>query len=145
MTNPTCGDTRRRSRCVLFSLWFGLWPLFLGIFLPYVPFGGDRRLLNVFWSLLYGFGLWSIDHIVGLSNSTASSFLLFGGLIWPTTVSLALFVFGWRLCRGDKRRMRATAVLVLAASSLAMVDLNLVYREPFSSLPTYFQLLSVVY
>jgi hypothetical protein len=130
-------------RRVMFCLWFAIWPLVIGIVMPYVPISGNIRLINILWSIVYGAGFWIIANTNGLSM--ASPFLFFGFFVWPIAVSLVLFMFAWRLSRCHSRRICAVAALALVVSSFAVVSLDQLYINPFTYLPTFYQLVSVIY
>ena len=126
-----------------FLLWLFLWPLFLGIFLPYCPLPGGLRLLNIFWGTVYGLGLWGVDKTVGLSIQ--SSFVALGVVIWPVIISAVLYVFGRRLQESSDGKVRSTIILALIVSSLPLVTLSKALQPPFSNLPTFYRLFFVVW
>jgi hypothetical protein len=124
------------------SLLFCLWPLFGGVFLPYVPFPGDLRLLNFFWSVVCGLGLWIVDETVGLS--IVSPLLVLAALVWPIAVSGAMFLLGWKL-RQMSSRMRLVLICTLLASSLLIVSVHAALQPPMSDLPTYYRQLAAIW
>jgi len=74
-------------RRILLAVWFGLWPLPLGVFLPYFQFPGSSHFLNVFWAVIDGLGLWTIDKTVGLRPLASASHLesrlvVLGVFVW---------------------------------------------------------------
>jgi hypothetical protein len=129
-------------RRILVSLWFCLWPLFLGVILPYVPFPGGHRFLNLFWSVVCGLGFWMIDETVGLSMD--SRLLVIGVLVWPIVVSAAMFLLGWKL-QEISPRMRLILICALLASSLFIVSYQRAMRPPMLYLPTYDRQINTIY
>ena len=123
-------------RRLLVSFLFCLWPLFWGVLLPYVQFPGGLRLLNLFWSVVCGLGLWTIDETVGLS--IVSPLLVLGVLVWPIAVSGAMFLLGWKL-RQMSSAVRLVLICALLASSLAIVSVHSALQPPMSGLPTYYR------
>jgi hypothetical protein len=61
-------------RKLVFSLSLSVVPLFLGVFLPYVPFPGDVRFVNMPWGVVYGAGFFLID-LLGAFHQTQPSAL----------------------------------------------------------------------
>ena len=108
-------------RRIIVSLWFSFWPLLLGVLLPYFEFPGRLHLLNFFWGVVYGFGLWMIDKTVGLSIQ--SPLALLGLIVWPIVVSGAMFFVGWKLPQMSSR-MRLALESALLLSSLFVVNLD---------------------
>jgi len=129
-------------RRTIVSLWFGLWPLLLGVFLPYFQFPARLKLLNFFWSVTYGFGLWAIDKTVGLRIQ--SPMITLGVIVWPIVVTGAMFFIGWKLPQMSSG-MRLFVISALLASSLLTVKLSRVQRSPMSNLPTFYRLFFVVW
>src|SRR5437868_1581898 len=100
-----------------FRLAFALWSLFLGVFLPYVPFPASTRLVNFFWASVYGVGAGVQDRVSGIGPLRPHLWL--GLLLWPLFVSAVMFWIGgivWR--RRDQRRL---GVAIMTASSLCLV------------------------
>jgi hypothetical protein len=129
-------------RRILVSLLFCFWPLFWGVFLPYVSFPGDLRLLNLFWSVVCGLGLWTIDETGGLS--IVSPLLVLGVLVWPIAVSGAMFLLGWKL-RQMSSRVRLVLICALLASSLLVASVHAALQPPMSDLPTYYRQLAAIW
>jgi hypothetical protein len=127
---------------VLFRTYFFLWPLFLGVFLPYLVLPTIGRVVNIFWGPVYGFGLLLSDSVFG--NSIESPFLIFGVLLWPVFVSALLFVFGGLLER-LRNKTKVVAAVALFLSSLLSVGLNEMAMPPFNQVPTYWKLMTVVW
>src|SRR5438874_2177259 len=127
---------------VLFSLCFSLIPLFLGICLPYVPLPGDVRLINLFWGVVYGAGLWAIHEALALPPSRVFLLFMFG---WPLAVSGALFFIGSKLQETGHSRLRLMFVYIMIASSLAVTGLQRSLEPPFSKLPTFYKVLFTIY
>lgn len=129
-------------RKTAFAICVGLWPLLWGVFLPYFQLPGDLRLLNFFWSLIEGLGLWAIDLSAGLS--VQSRLLILGVVVWPIVVSGVMFLFGLELLRVPSR-VRLVALSALLASSLLTVSLGAAQHPPISSLPTFYRLFFAVW
>jgi hypothetical protein len=129
-------------RKTAFAFGFGFWPLFLGVLLPYIPLPGGLRLLNIFWSVIDGLGLLTIDVSVGLSMQ--SRLLILGVLVWPIVVSGAMFLFGLRLF-GMSFRVRSVVLCALLASSLLTVNLSAAQHTPILKLPTFYRLFFAVW
>jgi len=129
-------------RRLLISLLFCLWSFFLGVVLPYVPMPGGLRLLNFFWSVVFGLGLWIIDETVGLSMD--SPLLILGVLVWPIAISGAMFLLGWKLQQMSSRK-RLILICALLASSLFVISDSAALRPPMSDLPTYYRQLFVIW
>jgi hypothetical protein len=125
-----------------FALCFGFWPLLLGVFLPYFQLPGGLRLLNFFWSVINGLGLWAIDETVGLSIQ--SRLVILGVFVWPMIVSGAMFLFGFKLLRVPPRA-RLVGIFALLASSLLTVNLSAAQHSPISHLPTFYRLFFAVW
>jgi hypothetical protein len=70
-----------------FKLFFAMWPLFLGVWLPYVPIAGGGRLINLLWSLIYGLGLVLCFYVFGDRHAIG----LWGGLLFPLFLTAVLF------------------------------------------------------
>lgn len=129
-------------RRLLVSIWFCIWPFFWGVFLPYVPFPGGLRLLNLFWSAVCGLGFWVMDEAGVLYMD--SHFLVLGVLVWPVAVSGATFLLGWRL-QQMSAKTRLVLLCALLASSFLVVPVQLAMRPPMSDLPTYYRLFAAVW
>jgi hypothetical protein len=130
-------------RRILLALWFGLWPLFWGVFLPYFQLPGRLRLVNFFWDAVCGIGLWLTDNTVGLSLD--SRLLLgLGVLVWPIGVSMVMFLIGWLL---DKItfRMRFAVMCALLVTCLFTENLQTLMQPPWSNIPTYYRLFTAVW
>ncbi len=121
----------------LFRFWFVLWPLFLGVFLPYVPLPFFGHLQNLIWGFLYGFGLFLTDVTVG--NSIVSKHLIFGFLLWPIMLTGMLF---WLSGREMLRGPTGKAAGLVFITSFACLP---VYSQSISWLPTYWRLMFVVW
>ncbi len=130
-------------RRLLFPLWFCLWPLFLGVFLPYCPLPGGVRLLNVPWEIVSGLVFWGIDETIGLS--VRSRLLFAAAFYWPFVVSIAMCVFGCLLLKEGRRKLRLIFTIALIASSFFVVNLDRVCQPPILKLPTYYRLLAAVW
>ena len=126
-------------RRTIFFLWFCLWPLLLGVFLPYFEFPRRLHLVNLFWGTVYGLGLWAIDKTVGLSIQ--SRLVVLASLVWPVLISAAMSVFGWNLPKMS-HRMRLVSMSALLMSSLLTANLDGVLAK---CLPTYYRLMSVIW
>jgi hypothetical protein len=124
------------------ALCFGFWPIFWGVFLPYFRLPGGLRLLNFFWSLINGLGLWAIDELVGLSIQ--SRLVILGAFVWPIIVSGTMFFFGWKLPQMSSG-MRLTVISALLVSSLLTVSLGAAQHPPLSNLPTFYRLFFAVW
>jgi CHASE2 domain-containing sensor protein len=109
--------------------------------LPYIPFPGGH-ILNLFWDIVCGFGLWMIDETVGLSLN--SRLLVIGALVWPIAVSVAMFLLGWKLQKISPR-MRLVLICALIASSLCIVSYERAMRPPMLYWPTYHRQLDGVW
>jgi hypothetical protein len=125
-----------------FAILFGFWPLFWGVLLPYFRLPGGLRLLNFFWSIIDGLGLWAIDESVGLSIE--SRLVVFGVFVWPIAISVAMFLFGFKLLRVSPKILRA-ALSALLASSLLTVSLGAAQHPPISNLPTFYRFFFAVW
>jgi hypothetical protein len=121
----------------VFTIFFGFWPLFLGVFLPYVPFPGGLRLLNIVWSIANGLGLWVIDLSIGLS--IPSKTVILGAFLWPVAVSVAMAFLGARLFDMSSKT-RVVAVCLLLATSLFTTSLSSAQHAPVAEYPTYYRL-----
>ncbi|MDE1161932.1 MAG: hypothetical protein PW792_08290 [Acidobacteriaceae bacterium] len=126
----------------IFTIFFGIWPLFLGVFLPYVSFFGGLRLLNILWSIANGLGLWVIDASVGLSVQSKATVI--GAFLWPIAVSAAMAFWGSRLFDMSSKT-RIVAVSLLLASSLFTVSLGSAQHAPAVKYPTYYRLFFAVW
>lgn len=122
---------------IAFCAFFGLWPLFLGVFLPYVSLPGGLRLLNILWSVADGLGLWIIDVSIGLS--VQSRMLILGAFVWPVAVSAAMAFLGARLFDASSKT-RIVAGCLLLASSLITVSLGSAQHALVAKYPTYYRL-----
>jgi hypothetical protein len=129
-------------RKLVFSLWFSLMPLFLGICLPFVPFPGDVRLVNLLWGVVYGAGFFAIDVFGAFHPTQPSSAVSFAFFVWPLVVSGALFVVGRRLYQANSSRLRLLSVSILLLSSLAVTTWG---NSLQSSLPTFTKYYFVFY
>ena len=118
----------------LFSLWFSLLPLFLGVCLEYVPFPGDVRLVNLLWGVVYGAGFFGIDLLGAFHPTQLSPAVTFAFFIWPLVVSGALFMIGRRLYQSNSSRIRLLSMCILMASALWVTTSDNALR---SSLPTF--------
>jgi hypothetical protein len=130
-------------RRALFLLWFCLWPLFLGVWLPYLTLPGNLKLMNVLWGLVDGLGLWFVDKTVGLNIQ--SPFVALGAFVWPVVVSSGMLILGRSLNRVQHRKLRSAVVAALIASSLLVVSLRRATHPPLSRLPMYYRLSFVVW
>src|SRR5579864_3051677 len=116
----------------LFRLWFALWSLFLGVFLPYVPTPTGERIQNIFWGTFYGLGLFLTDSL--FINSIASRFLVFGMVVWPAFLTGFLFwASGYIWTRG--RAAAFAAGFALLFSSIIVIGMSQLRYEPFNRLP----------
>jgi hypothetical protein len=138
---PLREDTEMRR--TTFCLWFCLWPLFLGVCLPYLTFPGGHKLINIFWGSIYGLGLWGIDKTIGLSIH--SPFVAVGVVIWPIVVSSLMFILGRKLVQMNHRWLQLAIVLALVVSSLLVINLQMALQPPFSNLPTFYRLFFAVW
>lgn len=129
-------------RKTAFALFFGFWPLLLGVFLPYFQFPGGTRFLNFFWSVIDGLCLWAIDESVGLS--VQSRLLILGAFVWPIVISGLMLLVGFRISRMPSKA-RLIALSLLLASSLLTVNLRSAQHPPLSHLPTYYRLFFAVW
>jgi hypothetical protein len=120
-----------------------LGPYFLGVAFPYCPLPGGLRLLNLFWGVVDGLGLWAIDETVGLSMD--SRLLILGVLVWPIAVSAAMFALGLKLLRTMHLRLRLFVISALVATAFLDVDLNRALQPPLSHLPTFHRLFFAVW
>ena len=130
-------------RRILLALWFGLWPRFWGVFLPYFQLLCRLRLYNYFWGGVCGLGLWVTDITVGLSLD--SRLLLgLGALVWPLGVSMVMFLIGWMV---DKItfKMRLVVISALLVSCLLTENLQTLMKPPMSNIPTYYRLFAAVW
>ena len=121
---------------------FSLGPLFLGVFLPYVPLFGFGRAVNLFWGTVYGFGLFVTELLCG--NSIASPVVLFGALLWPILVTVFLYVLSRKLVTGTRFRFHLSLALLFLSSFLT-VSVGLLRQQPFILIPTYWQLMWVIW
>ncbi|MFZ1086426.1 MAG: hypothetical protein WAN35_15800 [Terracidiphilus sp.] len=128
-------------RRTLVSLWFCLSPLFLGVILPYVPFPGGH-ILNLFWDIVCGFGIWMIDETVGIFKYPHLSIV--GVFVWPIAVSAAMFLLGWKLPKMSPR-MRLVLISALLASTFFIVSYEKAMQPPMSYMPTYHRQLNGIY
>ena len=120
-----------------FRFWFVLWPLFLGVFLPYVPLPLLGHLQNLIWGFLYGLGLFLTDITVG--NSIVSKHLIFGVFLWPIALTVLLF---WLSNRKAFRDLMGKTSALLFISSFFCLP---VYSQSIDWLPTYWRLMFVVW
>jgi hypothetical protein len=130
-------------RRLLFPLWFCLWPLFLGVFLPYCPLPGGHRLLNLPWEIVSGLVFWGIDETIGLS--VQSRLLFAAAFYWPFVVSIAMCVLGSLLQKASRRKLRLISAVALIASSFFVVNLDRAMEPPLSNVPTYYRLFAAVW
>jgi hypothetical protein len=122
----------------ILSLVFALVPLFFGVALPYVEFPGNNRYLNLFWSPVYGFGLFALDRMAILRSR--SPLALLGVIAWPIAVSCALFILGGKVQQGGHTRLRMISLCLLFASSCCIVGLQKSLQPPFSQVPTFYKI-----
>jgi hypothetical protein len=135
------------------SAELGYWPLLrsmqksqdddLFACLPYIPFPGDLRLINLFWGVVYGAGLWVIDGVVTLRQQ--SPVVLLYILAWPLAVSCGLFIIGNKLHQTSHSRLRLFLIWIMIASSLAVTRVDRSLQPPFSNLPTFYKICFTIY
>lgn len=134
------GDIEMRR--TVFGLILCLWPLFLGVGLPYLTFPGGLKFMNFFWGTVYGLGLWGVDKTIGLSIQ--SPFVAIGVIVWPILVSTTIFIFSRKL-QLNHRKVQLSIVFALIISSLLVTNLHAALQPPFSNLPTFYRLFFVVW
>jgi hypothetical protein len=130
----------------LFKLFCAVWPLFLGVFLPYVPIPGGGRLINLLWSLIYGLGLVLSFYVYGdAAGSHRPNLVLYGGLLFPLLLSAVLFWLSGKLWNTTNSVGRVWAAGLLLLSACCVVGLDRSAYPPFDVLPTYWRLMFIVY
>lgn len=123
-------------KSTIFRIWFCLWPLFLGVFLPLFEFPGKIRLFNYFWEFIYGLGLFIIDKTDGLRIQ--SPYLGLGAMIWPAAVCAAMFLAAFVLDKMKKPFVRRGAIVALTLSSLLVTVFDEWSPSFWSGIPTYY-------
>jgi hypothetical protein len=127
----------------LFRVWFAIWPLFLGVFLPYVGVFDHTKFVNLFWGAIYGFGLFLTDWI--FTNSVKSPVLIIGVFIWPVFISALLFWAAGRWWHRSSLWGRLKSVAILFLTMFLAVSISTVSQPPFNLIPTYWKLMFVVW
>ena len=129
-----------KMRKSAFSVCCGLWPFLFGICLPYFSLPSGLRLVNLFWSVVEGLGLWAIDETAGLNIQ--SRWLLLGLVVWPLVVSTTMLLVGRKLMR-----MSSRARLITLLALLASLTFTVSYKTAngLSFLPAYFRYFQAVW
>ncbi len=130
-------------KAISFRIWFGIWPLLVGVFLPYIEFPHGIRLVNVPWGLIFGFGLFLIDLLSGLT--IYSPWNILGVIVWPLVLTFVMFMLGGKLDRMSGGRLRRILVLVMIISSLLVINISLADSFPWSRIPTFYREFFVVW
>jgi hypothetical protein len=125
-----------------FKLFFTMWPLFLGAWLPYVPIAGGGRLINLLWSLIYGLGLVLCFYIFGHDRP---AIVFWGGLLYPLFLSAVLFWVSGKLWDNANSVRRSWAAGLLLLSAFCVIGLDRSFYPPFNVLPTYWKLMFIAY
>ncbi len=122
-----------------FPLWFGFLPTLQGLLLF------EFEAINLFWSSVFGLGGHAVEWIAPPHRAGAID--VFGILVWPILMWLALFRLGERVQRLPARS--AAAVVGAYAASLCVVvshdgilTARLGGRFAYEWLPLYFRLLA---
>ena len=106
-----------------FKLWFTIVPLILTIFVPSAVFGlalGQWG-SNVLWGSLFGAG-WCV---ASFSTGSQWGIAAFAGLlVWPTLVSIGLYIVSGQIWRAKSGKLRRGALWLLAGTSFLMLPAN---------------------
>jgi phosphoglycerol transferase MdoB-like AlkP superfamily enzyme len=124
-----------RIHRLLFRLWLSLWPLFLGLCLPYVDFAGQHY-LNLPWSFAFGLGLQGQEAVFGWGIT--SPYNPFGILLWPIMVTAFLYWLSGKLWKALQPSHRLILAALFFISGIFIANL----RSPLSGIiPTYWWLM----
>ncbi len=124
----------------LIASLFALISGFVGMFLPFA--GGLPILTNIPLGFVYGFG-WFVAGFI--KNVRSPNVQLFGSIIWPLVVMVAIIYFlGRTLSRHPDRSRAINAGCII--SLLLIVPGDLVHRTKLSKyVPLYSNILASVY
>jgi hypothetical protein len=131
----TLTNTHKRDAFTLrigFIASFIIIPPVFGIFLAVIGPG----YINLFWGSAYGLGWYVLGYFVEIRAA-----MLFGLLIWPILVTVALGYLGIRLWRFGRR---VTPALLMFISMLLTFPIDVVMGSEFlSSFPLFYRMLFV--
>ena len=116
---------------------------FAGTILPTLPLWGNTKIVNPFWDIIYGLGLFIGGFLPGGLRSTPS--LFFGVILWLPAVTILLYwVFGM-LFQMKSGTQRTFIMVALVFTFLFNIDRSVIQREPYYRLPFFTNFLGVIY
>lgn len=124
---------------VLFSIFCA----FVGTMLPVIPVWGSMKIVNPFWDIFYGLGLFVGGFLPGGLRSTPS--LIFGVVIWLPLATAAVFWLSGVVLHMKSGTARNVAVLCVALTFVINVDRALIQRPPYYKLPFFTNFLGVIH
>lgn len=126
----------------IYRLIFLLLPFIMGILLPYFMVVGQDRYINIFWSAVFGFGLYISYSVLYLSKEFS---LLFGWLIWPICISVANFLFCNHIWETNNQKMIKVSLFLLIVSCFLVIDTERSSQIPYAYIPTFWGMLFGLY
>jgi hypothetical protein len=127
---------------IAFRVSFAAFPLYLGVFLPYLMLPVLGRTVNLAWGFVYGVGMLITD--VSLANTGVLKWLSFGTLLWPILVTAFLYWMSGKIWS----RSETPAIIAACAvgiSALLVIPMDTASRPPFVDIPTYWNLMFPIY
>jgi len=126
----------------LLGFAFSIVSAFIGCALPFISIGSYvKHPINVIWGFIYGLGWYAAALLSGPRNPWAQ---LFGGKIWPLLM-MGSIVYAAGLLRNVRNPTRTVVMLVLFVSLFVVLPRRFIIGSPLDNIPTYSDILSVVY
>ena len=123
-------------RAKLVSVGFASTSFFLGILLPYCTVGDNRGILNLFWSFVYGCGLWITDETFGLHNKVATAAAVF---LWPLMVFTVMVVCVYKHQLDSGGKLSRKLMLLFVMTIAVVVNRESALTHPLDELPTFYR------